>query len=302
MEAILHDLSWVPPLRSQVATIVFLAFTSLGYTRFFLLFLSLGYWVGDKRVFNRLAMLVLATAILNSFLKDLFQDPRPDLIYAIDGRVGDSYGLPSGHAQVAVALWFWLAYEIRARWAYLAASILSAGIIFSRLYLGVHDVEDVLVGALLGAGGVLVYRMLLSPRFDFWRSLDPFLQIGILGAAQLALFAAWPGADPYAGALSTGGFMLGWFAGAAFERRYVRHQKSRSFWRVAASGLLGTGCLLLLLAFEKPHASATVSGPAFFSYLKGFSLGVIIVALVPFVFRTLGLGSPAAEKVPDGAA
>jgi membrane-associated phospholipid phosphatase len=303
MEAFLHDLSWVLPLRSQVATVVFLAFTSLGYTRFFLLFLSLGYWVGDKRVFTRLAMLVLATAILNSFLKDFFQDPRPGFTYAIDGRVGDSYGLPSGHAQVAVVLWFWLAYEIRRLWAYGVASILVGGIVFSRLYLGVHDVEDVLAGALFGTGCIFLYRALLSSRFDSWRSLNPFFQVGIIAAAQFAAYAAWPGGDPYTGALSTCGFMTGWFASAAVERRYVRHEKSSSIWRVALSGLLGTGCLLLLLVFEKPHASATVSGSDFIAYLKGFTLGVVIVALMPFVFSILRLGTRTendSRAKPDG--
>jgi glycerophosphoryl diester phosphodiesterase len=298
MEAMLHDLSWVLPLRSPAATIVFLAFTSLGYTRFFLLFLSLGFWVGNKRVFSRLAMLVLGTAILNSLLKDLFQDPRPDLVYAIDGRVGDSYGMPSGHAQVAVALWFWLAYELRTLRAYAAAAILVAAIIFSRLYLGVHDLEDVLVGASLGAGCVFLYRLLLSPRFDSWRSLHPLVQIGVIAAVQLAVFLAWPGEAPYAGAASTGGFMLGWFASAAVERRYVRYEKSRRFWRTAAAGLLGTSCLLGLVFLERPHAGASVSGPVFLSYLKGFSLGVVIVALMPLAFRALRLGTPAAGNGP----
>ncbi len=298
MEAILHDLSWVLPLRSQLATVVFLAFTSLGYTKFFLLFLSLGYWVGDKRIFTRLAMLVLATAMVNSFLKDYFQDPRPGLTYAIDGRVGDSYGLPSGHAQVAVALWFWLAYEMRKRWAYVVASILVAGIVFSRLYLGVHDVEDVLVGSLLGAASVFLYRLLFWSGFDRLRSLHPLAQLAIIVACQLALYAAWPGGAPYAGALSTGGFLAGWFASAAVERRVIRFEKSRSVWRVATSGLLGASCLVLLLLFEKPHATATVSGPALLSYAKGFALGVVIVALVPFVFRALGLGRREESNTP----
>jgi len=170
------------------------------------------------------------------------------------------------------------------------ASILVAGILFSRLYLGVHDVEDVLVGALLGAASVFLYRLLLSSRFDRWRSLDASVQVATIVAFQLVLYAVWPGDASFAGALSTGGFLVGWFASAAFERKFICYEKSRNFWRVATSGLLGAFCIILLLLFEKPHATTTVSGPELLSYAKGVVMAVVIVALAPFIFRALRLG------------
>jgi hypothetical protein len=55
--------------------------------------------------------------------------------------------------------------------------------------------------------------------------------------------------------------------------------------------VLGALCLICLLWFQKPHASATVSGPAALSYLKGLALGAIIAAIVPLVFRSLRLSA-----------
>ena len=69
-------------------------------------------WVfrlGSKRFFHS-AMLLMAAGLLNSWLKDFGQDARPAGIYVLDGRVGDSYGWPSGHAQIAVVLWGCLLY------------------------------------------------------------------------------------------------------------------------------------------------------------------------------------------------
>ena len=93
MEAFLHDLSWVPPLRNDLLTHVFNGFTFLGYLPFFLIFLPLGYWLFDKPMFTRLSILVGIVGLTNFFLKDLFQDPRPPAEFALDARVGDSFGL-----------------------------------------------------------------------------------------------------------------------------------------------------------------------------------------------------------------
>jgi membrane-associated phospholipid phosphatase len=136
VDTFLHSMDWILPLRSPIATWIFQVFTWLGYTPFFLLFMPLGYWVWDKRVFTRIAMIVLISALLNSYLKYLFQDPRPDAMYRLDAHVGTSFGLPSGHAQTAVVLWFWLAYEMRRRVFWWLAAVMVTGIVFSRLYLG----------------------------------------------------------------------------------------------------------------------------------------------------------------------
>jgi membrane-associated phospholipid phosphatase len=104
MESFLHDISWVVPLRSALLTLIFKGLTLLGYTEFFLLFLPIGYWLWDKKMFTRLAMLIGLVALTNTFLKDLFHDPRPPIAFALDPQVGESFGFPSGHAQVATAM------------------------------------------------------------------------------------------------------------------------------------------------------------------------------------------------------
>ena len=118
MDSILHNISWVVQLRSPWLTPIFEGFTWLGYTQFFLVFLPFGYWLCDKKMFTRLAILIGLLALTNSFLKDLFQDPRPPLEFALDKRVGESFGFPSGHAQIATAMWLWFAYELKRPWAW----------------------------------------------------------------------------------------------------------------------------------------------------------------------------------------
>ena len=158
MNELLHSLDWVLPLRSDELTPLMRFFTLLGYEKFILFFLPLGYWAWHRGVFLRLLVLVAFTALLNAWLKDFWQDPRPPVALRMDHEVGDSFGLPSGHAQIAIVIWLWLAWELRRGWAWLVAGVIATGIIFSRLYLGAHDVEDVLGGALLGIATLLVFE------------------------------------------------------------------------------------------------------------------------------------------------
>ena len=121
MNELLHSLDWVLPLRSDELTPLMRFFTRLGYEKFILFFLPLGYWAWHRGVFLRLLVLVAFTALLNAWLKDFWQDPRPPVALRMDHEVGDSFGLPSGHAQIAIVIWLWLAWELRRGWAWLVA-------------------------------------------------------------------------------------------------------------------------------------------------------------------------------------
>jgi hypothetical protein len=76
MGDIWHDVSWVVPYRNEGLTTIFEAFTWLGYPGFVMLFLPLGYWLWNKNKFTRLTAVVILATLLNTFLKDYWQNPR----------------------------------------------------------------------------------------------------------------------------------------------------------------------------------------------------------------------------------
>ena len=114
------------------------------------------------------------TSVSSTVLKMLVGRPRPP-----DGLVhpvGSSY--PSGHAAyagatcVALVLLF-TAPGPRRRWWWAAAALATAGMAWSRTYLQVHWLSDVVGGSLLGVGVCLVVfgvaqRAGVSPR-RVWR-------------------------------------------------------------------------------------------------------------------------------------
>jgi membrane-associated phospholipid phosphatase len=128
-------------------------FTFLGTEEFFLLILPAIYWSIDSALGLRVAMALFFSVGFNEFFKMLFASPRP---YWVSVRVKPfasetSFGIPSGHAQNAADIWGMIAARSHRTWARVAAILLIFLIGFSRLYLGVHFLHDVIFGWFLGA-------------------------------------------------------------------------------------------------------------------------------------------------------
>jgi glycerophosphoryl diester phosphodiesterase len=289
MDTFLHDMSWVVPLRSPILTPIFQGFTLLGYTQFFLVFLPVGYWLWDKKMFTRLAILIGIVGISNTFLKDLFQDPRPPLQFALDDRVGESFGFPSGHAQVATAMWLWLAHEIKRPWAWAAAIIIAVGVGASRLYLGVHDIEDVLGGTLLGLASIVIYRGLLSDQFKFWHDLNPEIQVLAIAALAPLFWVIWPRDVEPISIFGLIVFIAGWWLGRIIEERWIRYERHENWWFAGIATVAGIVVLFALFKVMGDQFDAIgLPKLAAVSLQLGF-ISLYVTAIAPALFRAARL-------------
>jgi membrane-associated phospholipid phosphatase len=113
--------------------------------------------------------LVLGGAeLLNLVLKLAFHRSRPEVAFVHI----DTYSFPSGHAMISAATYGAFAYLLwgrldsrRARALVLAATVLLVAVIgFSRLYLGVHYLSDVLAGL---AGGAVWLALAVALRMAY---------------------------------------------------------------------------------------------------------------------------------------
>ncbi len=103
----------------------------------------------------------LGAYLLTGFIKLIFARPRPIIFMLVNKK---SYSYPSGHALISTAFYGILAYlcykNIENKyWKYISPFlliILSIAISFSRLYLGVHYLTDVMTGILIGVIIILI--------------------------------------------------------------------------------------------------------------------------------------------------
>lgn len=283
MADILHDISWVLPLRNEFLTPIFEFFTWLGYPTFIMLMLPLGYWLWSKTIFTRLAVIVMLSTVLNAFLKDLWENPRPDLMFRLDADVGKSFGMPSGHAQVSAVLWFWLAYEIQRRWAWLIATVVVGAICFSRLYLGIHDLEDILVGLALALVSLFIFRFVMLLKI---RKLSRYgLKSQLLSIFFVAILVklTWPPASHSIGGLVAFSLLLAWILGSNLEANYVNFSAKLEPLPRVLTGLVGVVGLLSLLAIITPLLSGLPSLTA--GMIQSAILGIYMTLLAPLLFR-----------------
>jgi glycerophosphoryl diester phosphodiesterase/membrane-associated phospholipid phosphatase len=154
--------------RSAALTPLFVAVTFLGDEEFYLLLLPLLYWAVSRRFGARLGVMLLVTAGLNGVLKLAFATPRPSFLRPELGVVEEStFGLPSGHAQNAAAVWGLVATAARS-WVVRGVVLgLIAALGWSRIHLGVHFLEDIVVGWAVGLA-LLAAFLWLEPRVVAW--------------------------------------------------------------------------------------------------------------------------------------
>jgi undecaprenyl-diphosphatase len=128
-----------------------------------------GWWLWKKkqRGIIALQLLVVTTGSLslNPTMKYLLGRSRPDLFPRRGMYAWASY--PSGHAIVAVAVYFTVARVLHRerewRWPYVVAAAMLVVNLYSRLYLGVHWPTDIIGGVLLGLVWMLAVEYAFQP-------------------------------------------------------------------------------------------------------------------------------------------
>jgi len=281
-------------------------FSDLGRENFYMGILAFLFWCFDRRLGMRLLLIIVLADFSNTIFKWLFHGPRPYWIEPSLLKLGteESFGIPSGHAQNAVAFWGYLIYEFRSKkMAWIAGIAIIALISFSRMYLGVHFPHDVLFGWFLGfvlLFGTILFASKIEKRLHDFSPPSAFIS-GVAGAFFMVLaaqairgFVLWGNPDLERTALSMKGpvsdaaIIAGLGLSAVILPGFHAETTGRWYIRLARFIVGILGILLIRLSGSLLVSDETLLS-LLFRALRYSLIGLWAVRLAPWVFVVLGL-------------
>jgi membrane-associated phospholipid phosphatase len=276
----------------------FMAFvTGLGNESFYMLFIPIIYWCLHKELAARAGGAFLVGVMLNDYLKELFHSPRPDPANLSDGIKelnikyipSASFGFPSGHAQGTFVFWGAIAYYAGKKPVWLAAGIMVLLVSYSRLYLAVHFLGDVLGGLVFGLLVLVVYILALA-----WiqKRYERMKQAFVITAALILpylLFKIVPGNE----IAKTAGVFSGFIAGIIFERDRIGFSPRNGILQNVTKLVIGFIGVFAVKSGLKIVLPALPSS----DYLRYWILGIWITLFAPYIFSKFAAlrGSPSRE-------
>jgi membrane-associated phospholipid phosphatase len=297
-------------------------FSFFGNETFFLLLLPALYWCLEASIGLRVGLILLLSTSVNDALKLGFHGPRP-YWYSMDviGYASQtSFGVPSGHAQIAAGVWGMLAASVRKWWVWVITILLILLIGISRLYLGVHFPHDVLLGWLIGALLLWLVLSLWKPVTAWLKKMSPGEQtlLSFLSSLVLILFSlipflwlkitnwqppqAWAEyakeAVSLSGAFTSAGTMFGLLAGLVWINHQGGFDANSSLWNQLLRYLLGlVGVLVfylgLKLLFALIASDTEAVLPYILRYIRYVLVGAWVSAGAPWIFIKLKLAKKA---------
>ncbi len=302
--------------RTDLLTMVFSFFTFLGEVEGYVLVVSLIYVTYDKKLAVRLCILTLITMSLNHVLKTLIANPRPfiaDGSYSEQWAVSQAkaqelateYSTPSGHAMSGAAFYSYFYASVKNRHVRIACILLILLTGLSRPYLGVHYLEDVLMGWVLGISITLLSARYAESIGNLWRGFSHKRQIMLVGALSVLLWIITRTLsdssveDQPVAFVSYTGFLMGIVVAYPLEAKKVDFDPrsstlARKALRYVLSVAMIMGTLLLLDgAFEAVSDDYSLLG-YLLRYIRYALAGVAGIFLGPLLFVKFGL----AERIP----
>ncbi len=266
---------------------IMLGLSQVGYSQSYLLLTAVIYWVMSPKLALRLGFIVVFSSLVFAFIKVFLKGPRPYHAYP-EIRIGpleSDNGMPSGHTQTAVTFFGCLAMTLRRPFFWIIATMGIIAVGTSRIYLGVHYLDQVLTGLISGVIIVALFILFENRVCRFFSRLSTgsaiLLILAISSVLCLIHFAAgMTAAFPWRNiGLLTG---LGIATVLAYQSGLLREYSGIQLKRIL---LAVPGLLVLVFAWNIEKEIRAAADPLLLknsiTFLKGFLAALWVIWLWP---------------------
>ncbi len=286
-------------IRTPILNEIMLIVTMLGEETAFLAIALIVFWCVDKKRGYLVMAVGFMGTIANQFLKLLCRVPRPWVLDKNFTVVGDAkeaaggYSFPSGHSQNAVGTLGAVALTDKKRWLQAICIAFMVLVPFSRMYLGVHTLADVLVGSGMALALVCgLYPVIIKCGDKGMRILIAVMiavAVGLLAYVELFPFPADMDAHNLESGVKNAYTMIGCLLGVAVvyevEKRYIRFDTKAVWWAQLLKIALGLGLVLLVKSGLKAPLEDLFGGHMISRAVRYFLIVLVAGLAWPATFR-----------------
>ena len=269
-------------LGTPLLDALFKVVTNIGSEPVYILLASLIFWCLNKKTGIRMMYVIMFSAYTALVAKNLFGMPRPpDYLHKV---TENEFGFPSGHAQVSTGFWGYLGIRSRKNRIIIVGAVAVILVSFSRLYLGVHYLGDVVGGIIFGLtvafisykGETLCLNMFnrQSRNSKYLIALSFPIILVLIASMQKSLLQEQ---------IELGLVMASVGAGYLLEEEKIRFHDAKNKKQKVKRAFIG---ILILGSIYLISAILFLMNPLF-TYVKYAALGFSSVFVVPWVFTKM---------------
>lgn len=288
----MNFLEFLAQYRTEWADIFFQAVTYLAQEAFVIVIICWLYWCSNKKLAYTLGFSYFTSGLLVQGLKITFRVPRPWVLdpgfHPVESAVPDAtgYSFPSGHTQSCTSLFGTLGFFTRKLSLRILCGCMIFLIVFSRMYLGCHTPQDVLVSFGVSIlctylSYYLLYRKELLNGKEKITSVCMALVCALLVIYTLFLYKRGIIELKYASdCVKAAGAGMAFSIGYYIEKTYLNFQAPDSLREKLLRFAAGLAVTLALQTGSKPILGTSL--PA--SFIRYFLVVAWAVILYPMLF------------------